>query len=100
MCSAYASDNEVVVESETWLRNLPHSVEAIFMIECESTAQNTQYHTADNGAGTASDCREAQSRARDLHRRFAKAYHLDAQRFPLLLLRPTDWERPFVAINY
>ena len=88
--------NEVVVESASWIRNLPRSVEAIFLVECGGHQANLQCCGGGaGGTGTARDCREAQARARALHRQFLEAYGLDEARFPLLKLNPADWHAPF-----
>ena len=91
--------NEVVVESATWLRNLPWSVEAIFYVECDvgSGFANTQYSGAD-GRGPARSCSEAKANAVAAHRAYLQAYRLKSRRFPLLRLRPAQWDAPFVAM--
>ena len=35
---------------------------------------------------------------RDIHRRFLEAYGMNWDEFPLLMLRPGNWEKPFVAL--
>ena len=33
-----------------------------------------------------------------IHRRFLEAYGMNWDEFPLLMLRPGNWEKPFVAL--
>ena len=89
--------NEIVVESDTWLRNLPRSVEAIFYLECQEGEANTQYSGAD-GRGPAKTCAEAQKRAIAAHRKYLETYGLDSHAFPMLKLTTTEWSAPFVAM--
>ena len=79
------------------LRQKPRAmIEAIFLVECGGHQANLQCCGGGaGGTGTARDCREAQARARALHRQFLEAYGLDEARFPLLKLNPADWHAPF-----
>ena len=73
---------------------------------CEADATNLVY-TAGAGQGTAYTCGEAQRAAHAMHSAFLDAYGATlhenaseaARRFPLLKLRPGEWEAPFVAID-
>ena len=85
--------NEIVVGSETWLENLPHSVDAFFIIDCNDEDENLHY------GGTSANCGEAHERTRSAHRAFLHEYKLDAARFPLLKLRPTNWKAPFASAD-
>ena len=67
--------NEIIVDSPTWVQGLPGSVEAIFVLEGQR-----------------------QDGVRDIHRRFLEAYGMNWDEFPLLMLRPGNWEKPFVAL--
>ena len=69
-----------------------------FIVECREFDANLVYGAAD-GAGTAPNCGEAHRRAREMHRTFLEAYHLTANEFPLLKLRPSNWEHPFVVAD-
>ena len=83
------------MDADVWLQELPASVEAIFYVECMPGVQNTRYGAAD-GMSTASSCQEAQAAAREMHSKFLAAYPTIAPAdFPLLKLRPTDWDAPF-----
>ena len=95
MCARFKGYNEVIVESDTWLRNLPLSVEAMFFVDCAEGDPNVQYSAAD-GHGPAGSCHEAKATAIAAHRAFLQAFRLDERRFPLLKLRPADWKAPFV----
>ena len=95
MCGRFKGYNEVIVESDTWLRNLPLSVEAMFFVDCAEGDPNVQYSAAD-GHGPAGSCHEAKATAIAAHRAFLQAFRLDERRFPLLKLRPADWKAPFV----
>ena len=57
--------------------------------------QNTFYGSG-GGLGTAFTCAEAQRQAREMHASYLHAYGLSALDFPLLRLRPEDWDAPFV----
>ena len=89
--------NEIIIESDTWIRNLPLSVEAIFMIDCKAGDVNTLYTAAD-GHGTSKSCEAAKTRAIAMHRSYLQEYGLDARSFPLLKLRTTEWSKPFVSM--
>lgn len=90
--------NEIVVESRTWLANLPRSIEAIFLVECRSSDGNLQCCGGGaGGTGTALNCQQAQERARAMHAKFIDEYGIDARKFPLIKLRPTKWDQPFVV---
>lgn len=87
----------MVVESATWLRNLPWSVEAIFYVQCEDGQQNTQYSGAD-GRGPAQSCSQAKANAVAAHRAYLLAFGRSSRSFPLLRLRPKEWSAPFQAM--
>ena len=91
----FAGYNEFVVDSAHWIEGLPDSVEGIFMLDCNEKDANLHYGAAD-GRGTAANCHDAQNNAREMHRTYLDAYGLTAQQFPLLKLRPHDWNAPFV----
>ena len=84
--------NEIVVDAHAWLSNLPHSVEAIFIVDCMPSDKQLQYGRKE---GTAADCAEAHTRGAQMHRRFVETYGLSAADFPLLKLRPGEWDAPF-----
>ena len=88
--------NEIVLDTKVWIDNLPGSVEAIFMVDCQDGQDNLRYGAADGG-GTAANCRDAKANAVDLHRKFLSAYKLSEADFPLLKLRPNNWEEPFAV---
>ena len=92
--------NEVVVDTNTWLKELPHSVEAMFIVECDDWERNTEYPPGSHGWGTAQTCGEAHERARNMHQKFLRTYDLDAVQFPLLKLRTRNWDKPFVTYRY
>ena len=93
--------NEVVVSSDAWLAGLPYSVEALFVVRCAAPHQTNLRYNVDDGlhAGTAADCAEARARAIAMHRAYLLAYGLDARAFPLLELRPSEWDRPFAPLT-
>jgi hypothetical protein len=93
---SFSGYNEIVVDADNWIGLLPHSVEGIFMIECDDNDVNLRYGAADGG-GTAMNCRDARANAIDLHRKFIQEYELSESDFPLLTLRPGNWEEPFAA---
>lgn len=93
----YKGYAEIVVESDTWLDNLPDSVEAIFMVDCDPDEENFRYPPGGK-RGTAATCREAQQQAIDMHRKFLMTYGRDAAHFPLLKLRPDNWAVPFLPM--
>ena len=39
------------------------------------------------------------SSVRETHRRYLEAYGLSAAEHPLLMLRPSNWREPFVALT-
>jgi len=87
--------NEFVVDTHAWIEKLPASVEAMFLLDCHDYDSNLHYGAAD-GRGTAANCHEAHENAREMHRTFLETYGLNAKQFPLLKLRPNDWQTPFV----
>jgi hypothetical protein len=89
----YEGYNEVVVASQSLLRNLPRSIEAFFIVDCQKNQPNLDYG---GGGGLARNCHDAQKYGRKAHRKFLAAYGVDERDFPLLLLRPRQWEAPFV----
>ena len=70
----YGGYNEIIVSNDAWVRALPHSVEALFVIE-----------------GRENDWADVVS----IHRRYLEAYGLTAAQFPLQVLRLDNWEEPF-----
>jgi len=92
--------NEIVVDTVPWLENLPHSVEGIFMVDCGNTNQANLRYSAADGMGTAASCADGQEAARKMHAAFLRAYpDIDPASFPLLKLRPQQWEEPFVEVR-
>ena len=87
---AYNGYNEIVLDAATWLRNLPHSVEAMFVVDCAPRARNTPYSASRTCAG-------AQQTARRNYDAFVAEYGLSEATFPLLRLSPDELERPFSA---
>lgn len=85
-----------MVDSATWLRHLPWSVEAIYYIACEEGQANTQYSGAD-GRGPAGSCGQARANAVAAHRAYLTAYRLTSKQFPILELRTDVWDEPFEA---
>lgn len=87
----------MVIDSQRWLDRLPESVEAIFYVDCAEVAgANTKYFGSD-GRGTAATCEDAKANAISAHRSYLRTYHLDEANFPLLKLRPENWEAPFAV---
>ena len=80
------------MESATWLRSLPHSIEAMFMVDCAHNARNTPYSASRT-------CDAAHERARRVHAAFTAQYGLSASKFPLLRLSPGEWDAPFAAAD-
>ena len=81
--------NEIVVDAQHWIDELPGSVEGIFRVACRGSDDNLHY------GGTASNCAEAHDTTMELYTQFRAAFHLTSNEFPLLELRPWDWETPF-----
>ena len=93
--------NEIVVDSETWLRRLPESVQAVFIVDCVGLRTvngkgNLQYHA---GGGLSGSCEQAQDQGRWTHARYLEAYGLRYNQFPLLKLRLDKWDAPFERIG-
>ena len=89
---SYTGYNELVVESATWLRNLPHSVEAMFHVDCTGSLEGKR-----NTAYSASrSCESARAKAVQAHASYLRAVGASVHSFPLLRLRPDDWREPFV----
>ena len=103
--------NEIVLKSQAWIDHLPHSVEAIFIVECTSGEANTVYPWGWSGVGhkpgepspkansLAKNCSAAQASGRAWHRRFLAEFGLSADEFPLVRLDPWNWKTPFSADN-
>ena len=87
--------NEIVVSADEWIKNLPHSIEGIFYVECEDETENVHYRATD-GYGTAANCREAREIAIAAHRQVLTKYSLSYGAFPLFKLRPSNWAEPFI----
>ena len=68
--------NELVVSSASWTAHLPYSIEAFFVVEGQSDESTVRQH----------------------HARFLDTYSLDAAAVPLVKLRLTNWDEPFVDI--
>ena len=62
------SDNELVLDSERWERNLPHTISAVFYPEYAGGPQ--------------------QARAREVHAAFLQRYQLSASVVPLVVYDP------------
>ena len=92
----HARVQEIVVDSVPWVENLPHSVEAIFKIDCNDGDAQLHYGAAD-GQATANSCADARRAADAMHKKFLSEYGMSAADFPLLTLRPDNWEAPFAA---
>ena len=87
--------DEIVVDSEPWLANLPWSVEAIFYVECPNGRGETNLKYSDQPT-KALTCGDAEDKAREMHAAFLRAYpEIDPAAFPLQRLRTDNWERPF-----
>ena len=87
----YTGYSEIVVSTEQWRRQLPHSVEGIFLVECRPGEENLHY------GGTARTCNEAHEWAVEAHQQFLRDFPERRANFPLLRLRPSNWNEPFVA---
>ena len=87
----YTGYNEIVVESASWLASLPRAIEAVFITECADGERNTNY------AGTAHSCSSAHAKGRKAHAAFLEAFGLSKTAFPLLRLRPDNFQEPFVT---
>ena len=70
---------EAVMDSSTWIDNLPWSIEAVFF---PSTATP-----------------KAEAEAREIHTNFAKAFGLTKREAPLLRLDVTNWHQPFKQVG-
>lgn len=95
----YFGYNELIVSSAPWVEQLPQSVEAIFIVDCAEEFRSITI--GGNQAGSfefATSCAEAQQRGRDMHAAYLRAYDLSAEDFPLLMLRPDDFDHPFVEV--
>lgn len=90
--------NELVVAAEPWRTHLPHSIEAVALIDCVRGEPNHYFGNPKRPGGvpTAHTCDEAHEVGRRLHRAFMAAYGLSEDELPLVLLRRDHWEEPFV----
>ena len=89
-CHASTGYNELVIESATWVRNLPDAVEAIFVVECDGSRRNTAY-------AASRTCEQARAKARQVHAAYLAKTGRASSGFPLLRLRPDNWAEPFVS---
>ena len=89
---SYSGYNEIVIDSGTWLSNLPHSIEAIFLVDCSKRQRNTPYSASKS-------CEQAQANARRVHAAFLAAYGVPESKFPLLRLSQHEWDAPFAAAD-
>ena len=90
--ASYSGYNEIVIDSGTWLSNLPHSIEAIFLVDCSKRQRNTPYSASKS-------CEQAQANARRVHAAFLAAYGVPESKFPLLRLSQHEWDAPFAAAD-
>ena len=74
--------NEVIITSKSVNANLPRSIEAFFVL---SKAQARR-----DGVGV---------QVARAHREFLSQYQLSTKDVPLLLMRPWNWEEPFVELD-
>ena len=91
---SFTGYNEAVVDPDTWIANLPHSIEAVFYLE----QGNPFCAEAPNDAGQGDSCPEAECRARRMHQQMLIHYGLNGSdpRAPTLVtFDAADWERPF-----
>ena len=84
------SCSQIVVDSNTWLSNLPHSIEAMFIVDCKPGQRNTPYSASRT-------CDGAHAMAKRVHQAFIAEYGLSEKSFPLLRLTATEWDAPFSA---
>ena len=94
----YKGYNEVVIATDAWLKHLPESIEAIFIIDCEPDVPNLHYVLTDH-QGTAANCEEGQDAGRRMHAAYLKTYGVSREKFPLLLLRTDNWASPFAVVT-
>ena len=90
---SYTGYNEVIINADTWLANLPASIEAIFFIKSSSHVCREK-----TGLGFAGSCAEAEKQARTVHRDLLKHYGLsssDSHAPGLVMLHPERWAQPF-----
>jgi hypothetical protein len=64
---------------------------------CDDSEGNTQYSGA-GGRGPAQSCALAKANAIAAHRAYLRAFGVSSRAFPMLRLRPHEWEAPFVAM--
>ena len=74
--------NEVIISSENINQHLPWSIEAFFVLDRTSLDRD--------GVGI---------NVAQAHKDFLKAFDLTAADVPLLLMRPANWEEPFVELE-
>jgi hypothetical protein len=87
---SYTGYNELVADAHTWLTNLPHTIEAMFLVDCTPHQRNTPYSASKT-------CEQAHRNARAVHTKVLAEYSLSEASFPLLRLSPEDWDAPFSA---
>ena len=58
----YKGYNELVVQSASWVANLPESIEAFFYLDCEGLLHNALDYVM--GGGLATNCEEAEDYTR------------------------------------
>ena len=93
---SFTGYNEAVVDPDTWIANLPHSIEAVFFLD----QADPFCAEAPNSAGQGEGCREAECRARSMHERMLRHYGFpkngsDPRAPSLVTFNSNDWERPF-----
>ena len=75
-----------------WVKELPRSVEAIFIVDCKPGDRNLNYG---QGGGLANSCEDARAYGREVLKAYLREYGRTAADFPLLLLRPNNFQVPF-----
>ena len=87
----YWGYNEVVVDARAWREASSSAVEAVFVVDCEAGWANMDWRGL-----PATSCKAAHDAGKALHRAYLEGNGLDADEFPLLMLRLDDWEAPFI----
>lgn len=84
--------NEVVLDTPTWVRNLPSTIEGVFRLDPSESSILEQ--VGNKRVGSSPESYEDETRA--IHANFMRAYGLDASSFPLMVFRRGK-DPPFVC---
>ena len=87
--------NEVVLDVDHWVANLPSTLQAVFMMPPYVAPAKWSQRNSHEELSLKSDLEHAEAQARGVHADFLRAFNLDASTFPLLRFDRKNRDAPF-----